>query len=222
MLQQLFSWTEANTAILIQMAKQGQSARTVAERIGCTRNAALGKALRIGISFRNGRGGAAAHRPGSAKRPASAEPHQRAPKTKWTTERIDEAAVLWKAGLTGNEIGERMGCTMAAFMFLAGNHRDKFPPRGSGNGKRQVAATLPEKTFAFDSAPFLLPEFPSIRFADLEPQHCRWPVSNDHGADMLCCGAQRLKGSYCGVHAVVARGRGTEGERKAVSVGRNW
>ncbi len=46
----------------------------------------------------------------------------------------------------------------------------------------------------------------NVAFVDLEPHHCRWPVANEPGPAMICCGAPRADGDhpYCGWHCQIA------------------
>jgi hypothetical protein len=197
------------------MIADGMSASQASAQLGCSRNAALGKASRLGLSFRHSKGRGKTRRPGAEVKQVQAK------KTAWTEERIARGAALWKDGLLAKEIASDLGCTTGAFLFITGKHRELFPARGAHQKiKTQDRVDPPAKAFAFDSIPFHLPEFPGVRFVDLKPKDCRWLVSNDIGADMLCCGANATQGSYCGVHAAVSRGRGTESERRAVSIGR--
>lgn len=61
----------------------------------------------------------------------------------------------------------------------------------------------------------------AIRFIDLTDKHCKFPIDDGIGADMLVCGAHRERGSYCTHHADIARGKGTTSERKAVNISRS-
>ncbi len=217
MLQQLFTWTEANISLLQSLINQGLSGAEIAAQLRCSRNAVIGKAHRLGLQLAGSKGAPLKRSP--------IEVHASSPKTPWTVERIETASRMWRAGDRIPLIASAVGCSIAALHFQAAKYREQFPKRGYQQPEkvtRPAGNDGSKYVFNADSIPFLLPDFPGVRFIDLEAKHCRWPVSNDHGADMLCCGAPRLHGSYCGVHAMVSRGRGTESERKATSVGRAW
>jgi GcrA cell cycle regulator len=215
MLQQVFTWTEANIGLLKEMVASGMSASQAAAKLRCSRNAIIGKAHRLGISF--------GHSRGAPTKPKPEKKQTQAPKTPWTPERIEKAAQMWRDGKAAEAIANAVGCSLAALHFTAGKYREQFPMRNLRRGRATNVAETTGHTFTADSVPFLLPNFPSVRFEDLEPRHCKFPVSNDHGPDMLCCGADRnTSGPYCAVHAMVARGRGTESERKAMKIGRAW
>jgi GcrA cell cycle regulator len=224
-----FVWTDKNVFLLRQMMANGHSASQIGSTIGTTRNAVIGKAHRMQIRLANGKA------PRQFKPKEVVIKQAQASKTVWTEERIARAVELWETGMLSKDIAADLGCTPNAFLALTDRFRARFPKRGhhragksrsAAVGEAQVtAADMVEikaaKTFAFDSVPFLLPEFPSVRFVDLKAQDCKFPVSNDEGEDMLCCGARRITGPYCGVHAVVARGRGTRSEQ-AAHKGRVW
>lgn len=221
------TWTEERVAVLRKMAERGMMASEIAIKLGVTRMAVLGKGNRLGIKFDHGvKGGV------NTARRLGREP-KKIVTTIWNEARVTAAAALWKSGLKAKDIAEAMGCSEGAFLALTDRRRDAFPKRGyqkpSAPRKPRVKPVSPiEKiervngTFKFDSVPFLLPEFPGVKFIDLEAQHCKFPVSNDAGPDLLCCGANRLEGHpYCGVHLSISRGRGTRSEQMALD-GRVW
>lgn len=55
-----------------------------------------------------------------------------------------------------------------------------------------------------------------VTLDELPSNGCKWPVND--GKPFLFCGCERGSGPYCAEHALQARGKGTEGERRALSV----
>lgn len=59
-----------------------------------------------------------------------------------------------------------------------------------------------------------------ILLMELKDSHCRWPLAGPSGAAQRFCGCRSELGKpYCAEHAALAAGSGTEGERRAVSIG---
>ncbi|KQV83266.1 GcrA family cell cycle regulator [Rhizobium sp. Root1220] len=160
MLRTPFSWTDQNVAILRQMVNEGHSASQIGARIGTSRNAVIGKALRMQIALAGSRG----------------KPSRQTAQTR-SARRVSHL------------------------------------PRAISHLQDIDAPAI--------SAEPVVPEVVvPVEFALLEAHHCKFPIDDNIGPHMLCCGARRLKGSYCAEHAALTRGRGTESERKASSIGR--
>lgn len=152
----------------------------------------------------------------------------------WTDQNIAILRQMVAEGHSANEIGYKIGTSRNSVIgkasrmeiALAGS-RGK-PSRQAGKAPKSVPRS-PRHVACDEAEPVIFapePEIPEVvvpvEFALLEPRHCKFPIDDNIGPHMLCCGGRRIKGSYCGVHAAVSRGRGTESERKATSVGRAW
>lgn len=60
----------------------------------------------------------------------------------------------------------------------------------------------------------------NVPLLELNHDNCRWPVEGS-GAKTLFCGHNVETGkSYCACHARLSVGRGTEGERRALNIGK--
>lgn len=139
---------------------------------------------------------------------------------RWTKENMDIAAEMWKRASSATVIGIEIGCSRNAVLSKADRHRDIFPERkerGTSYVDTSKLFDTKAKEHLFDSSVFAIPDTKPVRFVDLESHHCKFPVSNDHGADMLCCGGEKTHGSYCATHAAVCRGSGTLSEQRAIS-----
>lgn len=218
MLNTPFKWTDQNIAVLQNMVKEGLSAADVAARLGCSRNAAVGKATRLGTPFHS--------------RPASSVPTPLKKRQPWTEERILKAAVLWVRNVTITSMASTMQVRVSTMACVIDRYPQHFPKRvrpNSGNVSK-IAAILrrserEEKAVerslrGYDSSVFAIADVGPVRFMDLTDKHCKFPISCDEGpqgADMPCCGARRTDGSYCVHHARIAYGPGTLSERNALN-----
>jgi GcrA cell cycle regulator len=152
----------------------------------------------------------------------------------WTDQNIAILRQMVAEGASANEIGYKLGTSRNSVIgkasrmeiALAGS-RGK-PSRQTGKAPKSVPR-YPRPVACDEAEPVIFtpePEVPEVvvpvEFALLEAHHCKFPIDDNIGPHMLCCGGRRLHGSYCAEHAAIARGRGTESERKATSVGRAW
>jgi hypothetical protein len=168
-------------------------------------------------------------------------------KSVWTEDDFATASRLWAEGKTYNQIGAVINKTANAISRKVQDRRDLFPRReASGTNQANTASAhakfinrvgrqqekrerhalgLPAEPpplphHGYDTAVFALPGVNPVRLIDLEPRHCRWPITCDEspkGADTPFCGADRTHGSYCAAHAMISRGRGTVSEQNALS-----
>lgn len=75
-------------------------------------------------------------------------------------------------------------------LIIAGNGAVIEKPEGK-------PARAPElKRDAWEALPGVTP----VRFIDAKHNHCRWPIGDFDGAEMMCCGAIATEGSYCATH----------------------
>lgn len=143
------TWTDAEQATLGRMAAELRPVREIANALGKTRNAVIGRAARKGVKLRD--------RP-AAKPKAPRQPHAERPRTRIAPELRAKARELYLAGLTYAEISAQTGISTGNF---AGLFRD-LPKRRQGmkTGKRYdhafkvsaVAATMTGESFRKASA----------------------------------------------------------------------
>ena len=122
----------------------------------------------------------------------------------WDDTTISLLSDMWRQGLTGSEIGHRIGCSRNAAIGKA--NRLNLSPRQAREkvAKRKVPLyknPAPKKPVVAKSTPaVVIPAAPHLPVAleDLERHHCRW--IND---DRTYCGNQKERGSYCSGHAAI-------------------
>lgn len=222
MLEAKFKWTDQNIFILQRMVNEGRSAAEAAAALGCSRNAAVGKATRLGTPFHYGSAI-------GAKKNGNGAGRKQQP---WTDERVAKAAELYARNLPIAVIAREMHVRVSGIGRIIERFPEQFPKRvrpNSGTGSKILAilrrAEREEKAaerseFGFDSAEFAIFGVNPIRFVDLTDAHCKFPISSigdPTGAEMPCCGARRAHGSYCARHAMIAYGPGTLSERNALN-----
>ncbi|MBM7049702.1 hypothetical protein JTP94_31660 [Rhizobium lusitanum] len=209
------------------MVAKGHSASQVGISLGCSRNAALSKAFRLGLQFHGD----------SVVRKIEAREERRSTRasTLWSEQELSKASKLWNEGWTSQQIGIAIGKTGNAVNAKAQDRRDLFPFRNrathqvemaSCHAKLQNHVRLEREAKAseraqrgFDSSMFAIPDTSPVRFIDLTAHQCKFPISAADGpsnADMPCCRMRISLGSYCSHHAAIARGEGTRSERVAL------
>lgn len=152
----------------------------------------------------------------------------------WTDKNIFILRQMLADGHSARKIGSTIGTSRNSVIGKA--TRLKIALAGSrGKPSRQTAQTRSAKRVshlaratghlqdidapAISAAPEVPQVVVPVEFALLEAHHCKFPIDDNIGPHMLCCGGRRIQGSYCAEHADLARGRGTESERKAASLG---
>lgn len=215
------TWTDDKVARLKEMHARRCSTADIAEAVGTTRNAVIGKTSRLGISIER-------------------------VMTKWPPERVNVLKDLWAAGRSATQIGKVLGITRKSITQKA--LRLKLPKREMHASVRQKAENnltgRPNKPgrIAFSSGRFstlknglkLPPKPPplapdqkeyilgqgvplndsvmeivgqgkqaSIRWSGgLQPGQCKWVINaQERGGEYLFCGTKALDGCvYCGEH----------------------
>ncbi len=144
------NWTEDRAATLRRLWAEGLSCSIIAERMGITRNAVIGKVHRLRLSGRNTVIRAPSQKQGG----------------RWRRKR---------------DLGK------------PGQHQEQRQSR------RSVLASLPVHPLP----PPAETDIARVAFADLEPKHCRWPISaHPHGPVHGYCGCDHVPGlPYCADHA---------------------
>ena len=216
-------WPAEQTAKLKELwADKRLTVGAIAARLGVTRDAAANKAARLKLERRGPASGACA----------------------WTDEQIATLTRLWLAGWSAEKIAAQLeGATRNAVIGKVG--RLNLPPRRTQ--VRHPPGTRPRnkprKSRAKPKVVNMRPPVPKPEPFEFttgvwEPlawatpvtlQHvtgCRWPASDPFapiGSVDLFCNCKPVEGkSYCPEHQARSVGKGTAGEKSAISVARNY
>lgn len=125
----------------------------------------------------------------------------------WTPDAIGELTRLWAEGLTGSEIGRRMGMTKSAVVGKV--HRLKLPGRPSPIKK--TAYRAPAKIAAPKPNRNTLPVTPKSAKPQRRPMstvnlpvgnsQCKWPIGHPDEVDFHFCTDKAVVGKpYCQDH----------------------
>ena len=176
------SWTDEKIARLKEMWGRGESAAVIAERIGLSRNAVIGKVRRLGLPYRL----TTTCAPRGNARPAGL-PAPRRP-----------------AGTAKKQPREVM---RHAVPHTSRKPKPKPQPAPAAT-KPKPGWNVP-RGFRPPEAPPPMSALPILRetcqpwaipFADLREEHCRWPVGDPKAEGFGFCGAPRHFGRYCERH----------------------
>ncbi|HEY0120619.1 MAG TPA: GcrA family cell cycle regulator [Rhizobium sp.] len=219
MLKQPFSWTDQNVATLKEMLSKGHSASQAGARLGCSKNAALSKAFRMGFSFKGGNI--------VARIDARAEDRKATRVTQvWTEEELARASKLWADNKTAGQIGFAIGKSVHAVNCKTQDRRDLFPFRHRTTGQKNAASAhakalnrvmrgreerrsdAPEPPPAdYDTSVFEMeachgaPTSRRLQLTELTEQTCKWPVGDPLKDDFHFCGVRSGDGSpFCSFH----------------------
>ena len=138
--------------------------------------------------------------------------------TTWTTERITLLKNRIDAGLSCAQIAREIGVSRNAVIGKAnrlGLSRFKSPVGQPGPVASKIArpgkvtqhrilrALRRESQLAFAEVPGGSPN--RCSFFELQPWHCRWPISDPGAEDFAFCGNNPVEGlPYCAAHARLA------------------
>lgn len=103
-----------------------------------------------------------------------------------------------------------------------GHFKPKKPKQPKPKPAPKLKIVAPPKMKAVKVKPVPAPDIPrpmpllkKIMDLDWDGRHeCRWPVGGEKEHTRFCCAPASGETSYCEYHRLVARGRGTESERK--------
>lgn len=135
-------------------------------------------------------------------------------------DRLHVVARLWADGHSTGEIASTLQCTRNA----AAGYVHRAKKRGLIEARAYVPAIKaappvlvppkpvpprkgPAKSFAPKAPTAAAPctEKGTVKLADLERHHCRWPCGHPGQPDFAFCGSERLTGSsYCDAHTARA------------------
>jgi GcrA cell cycle regulator len=139
----------------------------------------------------------------------------------WTDERVEAVTKLWNEGFSASEIARRIGNATRNSVIgkvtrlgLPGrkvkvrrpandrwNTEDRRMERGDKPYKQAVKAIKTNwRAEPLPATP--VTDVARVAFADLEPDHCRWPVGDPKHASFGYCGCKKVEGlPYCNAHA---------------------
>jgi GcrA cell cycle regulator len=129
--------------------------------------------------------------------------------TMWTKERIAQLCELRDQGFSAEQIAAKIGVTRNAVIGKVnrlGLVKQDTRPKTVRKLKPHIRNARLEP--AVQAKPLPLPVLDSksdapVTLLDLEPHHCRWPVSD--APFMFCGGAKQDGSSYCEYHADIAK-----------------
>jgi len=175
------SWTPERETVLRTYWDEGHSASQIAALMGVTRNVVIGKVHRMKL----------AGRPRGKTAPRQ---NRGGPSSIWTPERIAQLRRLKAAGLSDRAIAATFGDVSFSTVF------NKAKQLGISS---MVPRLVPErpKPLAVPVATVEPDASNNVRFDDLTPESCRWPLGHPRDEDFRFCGATKQdKGSYCAHH----------------------
>ncbi len=184
------SWSDERVELLKKMWGEGQSASQIAKELGgVTRNAVIGKVHRLGLSNRNGSGGAAAE---SAKSKPAAKPAAKAkPKAAAKpapTPKAEAAKPTEEA-----KSAPAAPVSRAKQIIPAGQ---PLPPQPSAN---EIAPEALAKVSEVEK------KAKKLSLMELTERTCKWPVGDPATEDFWFCGLPVQSGKpYCEAHVGVA------------------
>lgn len=136
----------------------------------------------------------------------------------WSDERVEILKSLIRSGYSGSRIAARLGVTRSAVLGKAsrlglaiGVSRPRIPGLSvSDSRKPNRTPVVKAKRSPVIRGPVLerttnpLPEIDDIarvKFPELEPHHCRFPVGDPRKPEFGFCGLDRIpRSAYCGHH----------------------
>lgn len=174
-------WNDENTAKAVELAEKGYSGREIAEVLGCTRNAVIGRIFRVGAKLK-----------GVGRRPPTNE-------KQWTADQVMELRTLCAEGKPDWAIAEALGISIDAMRYRKQRYgiRKKPAPRSEYRPRKPTLKLVASRTMKAPDTPMRC-----VALLDLKPGDCRWPATGE-GADTRFCG-RSTEATYCAHHAAVA------------------
>ena len=175
------SWSDERVELLKKMWTEGQSASQIAKELGgVTRNAVIGKVHRLGLSNRNGGGGAPA---AETPAPETAQPAPR-PAPKPAPRPVEDAEP---------EPVQTVAQARAKAIIPAGR---PLPPQPSAN---EIDPEALAKVSEIEK------KAKKLTLMELTERTCKWPVGDPATDDFWFCGLPVQTGKpYCEAHVGVA------------------
>lgn len=189
----LAPWTDEKVDLLKRLVALGVTYRDIAETLGVTRNAAIGKAQRIQATSPNGR------------RPTSFY---------WTDEKLELLKELVSARATNQAMANQIGCSIWMVRRKLELLKWRKPPgRYTTEELRERKKRSKEKSaHRWEQNPYVKTDhfepLPNTFPVDiLEVTGCRWPVTKD--TPFLFCNEPRFPNAvYCACHKQISEAPG--------------
>ena len=132
----------------------------------------------------------------------------------WTSDTIENAITLWKAGQSSGQIALAIGCSRNAAIGklsrLGYKRSEEFRVITNQAAGRPQKVTKPKKR-PKPSKPLLSPPMASttrsepIGLLDLKRTSCRWPVNSGEPEWLFCGDKAEVDRPYCPAHGSLAR-----------------
>jgi GcrA cell cycle regulator len=129
----------------------------------------------------------------------------------WTPEKVETLRVQWAEGRSARSMADLLGCTKNAVLGKARRISLPMHPDSCHNPDRprKPKKFYPPKPRSGHFVPRsikyirlpapIAPDTLNIAFLDLEPHHCRYPVTRDH-PHLFCGVVKDGDSSYCAFH----------------------
>lgn len=186
-------WTEDQDTLLRRLWAVGETARTISDRIGKSRNSVIGRAHRLHL----------------ARRKPSPPPRR---KPTWTAEQDERLRSLHAAGWSQRQIAAAMGCGVTTIVRHGRALKlpfDMAPKRVIRKGPKPMQP----KPYVPQITDILPPTCAPVTLMDRTNRQCSW-IDGEPVANALMCGAPTEEGeSFCPYHSAKAQSQ----ERKAWS-----
>lgn len=201
-------WTDLKLERLREYWTQGISTREIANTLGLSKSAVIGKAKRMKLP----------EHPNARRFTLAADGKMkqgRGVQGFWTEEKVRDVERLAREGLTAAEIAERVGARSKVTVHAIA-HRRGIKLLGKVNPAPKAAANAAE-VVALPGANDALPESRLLSLFDLpRTGACKWPLGDVGRPGFAFCGADcDPTRPYCPTHFRMSRGNGTPSERNA-------
>lgn len=136
----------------------------------------------------------------------------------WTDDRVERLRNMWADGLSCSRIAAALGgvtrnAVIGKASRLGLSSRNRAPRKRLSPRIKRQRPVVPKQSRSGSWAPsspkapqwLCEPTATQVSLLDLEPHHCRWPISEYDGPVQGFCGARKVPGtSYCATHAAKA------------------
>lgn len=199
-------WIPEKIDALRKCIADGLSAGQTAAKLPCTRNAAIGKAHRLGLKF----GGLAPAEP-YVRRAPTPETERKQPRRVMTAEQVATMRQLADTFHTRQQVADALGLPVYTIAKRALALKVHF--RGNEPGRRRMVLEKRDRKPDTACAPTPPPAAEGVgsrsaRLMDLAPRQCRWVVQDAPRGRMdeaLMCGEPSDGGAYCAHHTPLTR-----------------
>lgn len=142
----------------------------------------------------------------------------------WPDDRVATFKELYAAGLSHAQIGEAMGITRCASIGKAhrlGLDARKEAKPGPKSKRSPRNSFLRVRAPVIDHEPLsdlFEPLCERVLLLDLQPDECRWPVTEINNQHLFCAATKTLGSSYCAHHRRMSVNRSVRHDRGEVEI----